>query len=90
MAAGKPVIATAVGGNPEVIVEGETGFLLPTRQPELFGAAMANLVAAPAKILALGQASKMRVEALFSVEKMVENTTGLYLDLLRHGRSKAA
>lgn len=90
MAAGKPVIATAVGGNPEVIVEGETGFLLPTRQPELFGAAMANLVAAPAKILELGQASKMRVEALFSVEKMVENTTGLYLDLLRHGRSKAA
>jgi glycosyltransferase involved in cell wall biosynthesis len=90
MAAGKPVIATAVGGNPEVIVEGETGFLLPPRQPELFGAAIANLVAHPAKIRELGAASKIRVESLFSVEKMVDNTSNLYLDLIRHRRNKAA
>jgi len=90
MAAGKPVIATAVGGNPEVIVEGETGFLLPTREPELFGAAIASLVAEPTKILELGAASKLRVESLFSVEKMVDNTSGLYLDLFQNGRKKAA
>jgi glycosyltransferase involved in cell wall biosynthesis len=90
MAAGKPVIATAVGGNPEVIVEGETGFLLPTREPELFGAAIASLVAEPTRILELGAASKLRVESLFSVEKMVDNTSGLYLDLFQNGRKKAA
>jgi glycosyltransferase involved in cell wall biosynthesis len=90
MAAGKPVIATAVGGNPEVIVEGETGFLLPTREPELFGAAIANLVANPERIRALGHASKLRVESLFSVEKMVDNTSNLYLDLIRHSHQRAA
>ena len=90
MAAGKPVIATAVGGNPEVIVEGETGFLLPTREPELFGAAIARMVADPARMRELGDASKMRVESLFSVEKMVDNTSNLYLDLIGQSRKRAA
>jgi glycosyltransferase involved in cell wall biosynthesis len=90
MAAGKPVIATAVGGNPEVIVEDETGYLLPARDPARFGEAVARLVAEKHRIPELGAASKKRVESLFSVDKMVENTTRLYLELLARRQKRAA
>ncbi|MFP6664238.1 MAG: glycosyltransferase [Deltaproteobacteria bacterium] len=89
MAAGKPVIATAVGGNPEVIVEDETGYLLPPRDPARFGEAIARLVAQKHRIPELGAASKNRVESLFSVGKMVDNTTKLYLDLLARKQKQA-
>lgn len=81
MAAGRPVIATAVGGNPEVIVEGETGFLLPVHAPEAFGEAIAQLVSDRERLRAMGAAGHKRVRELFSVEQMVEKTSELYLDL---------
>ena len=47
MAAGKPMVATRVGGNPELIVDGETGFLVPTRNPAAFAAAVNKILSTP-------------------------------------------
>src|SRR5206468_1275416 len=47
LAAGRPVVATAVNGIPEVIREGETGFLVPPEDPAALAAALARVVAAP-------------------------------------------
>ena len=88
MAAGRPVIATAVGGNPEVIVEGETGYLLPVRQPEAFGEAIATLTSDRERLREMGAAGKKRVHALFSVDQMVENTSRLYLELASRNASR--
>jgi glycosyltransferase involved in cell wall biosynthesis len=59
LAAGRPVVAAAVNGIPELVREGETGFLVPPEDPAALGAALARVVAAPeaaARVAARGQA----------------------------------
>jgi len=90
MAAGKPVVATDVGGNAEVIVENETGFLVPARAPSELGAAIARVAGSPETIASFGRAGRRRVDALFTVESMVTHTERLYLDLVSQGALAAA
>jgi glycosyltransferase involved in cell wall biosynthesis len=78
MAAGVPVVASAVGGIPELVVPGETGYLVPAGDPEPFASALEQILADPARALELGAAGRRRAEALFTRERMVEDTETLY------------
>lgn len=86
MAAGVPVVATRVGGNPEAIEEGVTGLLVPPRDPAALARAICRLLQNPELALTLGQAGRQRVTERFSLEQMVRETEHLYLQLLRQAR----
>jgi len=86
MAAGVPVVATNVGGNPEVVEQGETGFLVPPRDAAALARAICLLIENRELALRFGQAGRQRVAQHFSLEKMVHDTERLYLELLQTGR----
>lgn len=90
MAAGRAMVATDVGGNAEVIVEGETGHLVPARDPQALANAMARLASSEERIRDFGRAGRERVHDLFSVERMVERTESLYLSIAAPGPRAAA
>jgi glycosyltransferase involved in cell wall biosynthesis len=81
MAAGRPVIATNVGGIPEVVVDGETGVLVPPEDPAALAAAIHSLLADPVLAARMGQAGRRRARELFSAERMAEKTAALYEEL---------
>jgi len=83
MAARKPVVATRVGGTPEVIKDGVTGLLVPPRDPKALAEAIIALLQDRERAKAMGQAGRERVEKYFSVERMVQETEALYEELIR-------
>ena len=82
MAAGLPVAATEVGGVPEVVADGQTGILVPPRQPTLLAQAIVRLLIDPDLAKTMGTAGKARVEALFDAKVMAEKTVAVYRDLV--------
>ncbi len=86
MAAGLPVVATAVGGTPEVVVEGQTGLLVPPQDPHALAGAILRLLDRPEAAARLGEAGSQRVAAHFTLAHMVAQTEALYADLLRPKR----
>jgi len=82
MAAGKPVIATRVGGNPEAVADGETGILVPPRDAGALARSMCQLLEDREAARRMGHAARQRVETEFSVEAMVRRTEQLYTTLL--------
>jgi starch synthase len=96
MACEVPVVASAVGGIPEIVVDGETGILVPfeagddpygsPRDPDGFAAALAtavdSLLAAPDRAAAMGRAGRARVLDHFTWEAIAEATAGIYRRLL--------
>jgi glycosyltransferase involved in cell wall biosynthesis len=82
MAAGKPVVATAVGGTPELVIPGETGWLVPPQDPEALALASQKMLEKPDLALEMGKAGRRRIEAFFSIEKMVRGTENIYQRLL--------
>ena len=83
MATGLPVVATATGGTPDVVLDGLTGILVPPGQPAALARALETLLNDPTLRWKMGQAGRRRVANLFSVERMVRSTQELYDDLLR-------
>ena len=79
MAAALPVVATSVGGTPEVVVDDGTGLLVPPRSPVALAAAIGRLLADPDQRASLGSAGRGRVERCFSIDAM----TARYLDVYR-------
>jgi glycosyltransferase involved in cell wall biosynthesis len=62
---GVPVVASAVSGIPEVVVDGETGWLVPPEEPEALAAALAAALADPGEARRRGEAGRLRVEARY-------------------------
>ena len=65
MAAGVPVVASAVSGIPEVVVDGETGWLVPPEDPKALAAALAEVLSGPAEARRRGEAGRRRVDERF-------------------------
>jgi len=91
MALGKPVIASAAGGNPELVVDGESGILVTPRNPAALAAAVRRLLTDPALAARLGRGGRERVEAGFSSEVRLDRIEALYARLIaeRVGRRSA-
>lgn len=82
MASGLPVIATAVGGNPELVREGVTGTLVPPGDIDAMARAIVAQAENPEQARAAGRAGRVEVERRFSMAAMVEAYQGLYDRLL--------
>jgi len=83
MAAGRPVVATNVGGAAELIREGETGYLVPAGDDEMMAARLIDLLRDPNRSRMMGEAGKRIVEEQFSCEAQLSRTEDLYERLLR-------
>ena len=89
MAAAKPVIASAVGGPEEIIVNGETGLLVPPADPRSLAAAIRSVLTDADLALRLATAGRARVQASFTVAVAAERLSAIYDDVLRSSRSRA-
>lgn len=82
MAMGKPVVASAVGGVPEVVLDGRTGLLVPPANPEALAAAILRLLDDPGAARRLGEAGRERARESFSREGSIQAHRDLYGELL--------
>ncbi len=82
LAVGTPVVGTDLEGNPELVVHGETGLLVPPRDPPALADAVLTLAADPARARAMGRAGRAHVERMFSTRVKVDRTEALYRRLL--------
>jgi glycosyltransferase involved in cell wall biosynthesis len=82
MATAKPVIATAHGGPCEICVDGETGLLVPPRDPAAMARAMTVLIDDPARARAMGEAGRHRVLAMYTAERYVAAIVNVYRQVL--------
>lgn len=89
MAAGLPVVGTDVCGTSEVIVDGETGRLVPPRNPAALSAALVEALTDRDRAAAWGEAGQQRVTHTFSVDRMVNGTAAVYDELLQSGTTSA-
>jgi len=78
MAAGRPCVATAVGGTPEVLRDGATGWLVPPGSPEALAAALEEALTRPAEAQRRGQAARRAVREELSIETMVRRHEDFY------------
>jgi glycosyltransferase involved in cell wall biosynthesis len=82
-AAGLPIVATAVGGNGEVVRDGESGFLAPARAPEALGQAMLRLMSLPAEQRrGMGERGREHVRANYGLHRVAERWERVYWDAL--------
>ena len=78
MASGLPIIATNVGGNSEVIIDNQTGFLVPSQNPNAIADKIAYIIEHPDVAMQIGQNARAYVKKNFSVENMVRKTNELF------------
>ena len=82
MACGTPVIGSQVGGIAFTVVDGETGFLVPPRDPEALCARLEEMLRDPARCTRMGRAGRARVLGSFTWQQVAMRTATLYDDLL--------
>ena len=82
MAFGLPVVATNVGGLPEIVEDGVTGILVPPKDPDALAEAVIQLLRDPQLRRRLGQAARDRVVSEFRIERVVEQTLKVYETVL--------
>lgn len=82
MAAGLPVVATRVGGIPEIVNHGATGLLVPSGSPKDLAGAILELLANHDLAAAMGQAGRHRAAHSFSLDTMVDKTLEQYQQIL--------
>ena len=82
MALSKPVVATNIKGNNELVVHGETGYLVKPGNPEEISAYVLKLLNDPSLAQKMGRSGHSRVKKKFALNKIVEQTSSLYEKLL--------
>lgn len=83
LAAGLPTVASRVGGNAEIVQDGKTGLLVPPQDSSTLAEALLRLLRNPDFADMLGKNGREYVVSHFSFQRMLENTDGLYTELLR-------
>lgn len=83
MAMKKPVVASAVGGIPELVEHGKTGLLIPPNDPRALAEAVVYLLRDPERAQRMGQAGYEKIQREFSLHTMVAKTEAIYDQLLR-------
>jgi len=81
MCSGTAVVATNVGGNPELVVNKETGLLVPAQDAQQMGRAILSLLLDAKRRRAMGAAGRRRIEEHFSLQVMVRNYEKMYLEI---------
>ena len=81
MAVGLPIVATAVGGNPEIVLPGTTGYLCPSADPKALADSIVKLCRQPKDWLRMGRAGRERVVDHFDVRRMARDYEQLYREL---------
>ncbi len=89
MSVGLPVVASNVGGLPEIIIDGETGWLVPPADPAALADRIKRLASCPEQRLAFGMAGHERAKNHFSEAKMVAEIQQIYDDLLNPQSGRA-
>lgn len=84
MSSGLPIVATHVGGNTEIVIDGVTGLLVPPNSPEVLSAKIETLLKDEHLRLQMGEISRMRVLEYFDMHKMIENYKKIYTNVLEH------
>ena len=88
LAAGRPVVATRVGGVPDVVEEGEDGFLVELGATDELADRLAQLARDPALRERMGAAGRQRVLPRYAVERLVDDVDRLYRSLLSEGGAR--
>lgn len=89
-ACGRPIIGSAVGGITFTIMDGETGYLVPPREPEALAARLADLLARPEVRERMGRAARARVERRFTWRHVAVHTAALYEAMLAARESRVS
>ena len=89
MAAGLPVVATSVGGLPELVEDCRTGYLVPPSDVAALAARLRLLIVDPKRQAAMGAAGRERARDYFSVDRMVAETAAVYESILRRRPARA-
>jgi glycosyltransferase involved in cell wall biosynthesis len=89
MSARLPVIATVVGGNPEVVQDGVTGLLVPPGDEDALYEALTRLLADPALAARIAQAGQAHVHAHFTLDQMARRVEAIYDELARKKKVKS-
>jgi glycosyltransferase involved in cell wall biosynthesis len=82
MACRRAIVASRVGGIPEVVAHGETGLLVPPKDPDALAGAIQRVLGDSDLAARLARAGRTRVEQRFTTERMVAETVGVYERLL--------
>lgn len=82
MASGKPVVATSIGGSPEMVTDGATGYLVPPADSDALAKAIIDLLKNPNKAEEMGEKGRKMVQERFAIEKMVKSYEVLYQGLV--------
>ena len=82
MACGRAVVASAVGGIQDTVVDQVTGLLVPPRRPDLLAAALRRLLGAPTQALSFGIAGRDRVLARYGWDRIADSTVAVYDEVL--------
>lgn len=86
MAAGVPVAVTGVGGNPEIVLDGGTGWVVPSGAVEAMTGAILDAATDTAKRSAMGAAGRERFEQRFAFDRMIGRYRQCYRELIDAGR----
>lgn len=85
MASGKPAVCTAVGGVPEIILDGVTGHLVPARDPAAMANRLLALIRDPDRARAIGIVARDRLRTEFSLRRSVEEAERTLAETAGHG-----